>query len=228
MGYQWLLFDADGTLFDFDACEARAFARTLEEHGVPPDSSHLAHFREVSQACWDAFARGAMTSTALRIERFVRWQRRTGAGADPEALSGRYLQNLAQGTDLIAGAKRLLAGLSARFRFALITNGLSDVQRPRLAACEIGHHFEAVVISDEEGVAKPHPGLFEIAFARMDHPARHEVLMIGDNLAVDIRGGSDFGLDTCWFNPGRLPNSDDVAVTHEIRHLDELTLLLGG
>jgi phosphoglycolate phosphatase-like HAD superfamily hydrolase len=33
MKYRWLLFDADGTLFDYDRAEAMALAATFEQFG---------------------------------------------------------------------------------------------------------------------------------------------------------------------------------------------------
>ena len=34
MRYRYLLFDADGTLMDFDDAERQAFQRTFQEHGL--------------------------------------------------------------------------------------------------------------------------------------------------------------------------------------------------
>lgn len=60
------------------------------------------------------------------------------------------------------------------------------------------------------------------AFARMGKPAKSEVLMVGDSLTSDIRGGFDYGIDTCWYNPAGLPLQGAATPTYEIRRLDEL------
>jgi 2-haloacid dehalogenase len=56
----------------------------------------------------------------------------------------------------------------------------------------------------------------------MDQPRKSEVLMVGDSLTSDIKGGNDSGIDTCWFNPSGLPLQDGMEPTFEIRRMDEL------
>ena len=114
-----------------------------------------------------------------------------------------------------------------KVRLALITNGLKEVQRSRLAGSTIGDCFEAVVISDEVGAAKPDRAIFEIAFSRMNHPRNEQVLIVGDSLTSDIRGGADYGIDTCWFNPMRKPRDLDVESQYEISDLSELLDIVG-
>ena len=90
---------------------------------------------------------------------------------------------------------------------------------------EAGFSYEKLALarqySEEVGSAKPSPEIFDTAFARMGHPARGEVLIVGDSLTSDIQGGHDYGIDTCWFNPGGMAH-DGVPSTFEIRRLAEL------
>ena len=56
--YQWLLLDADNTLFDFDAAEEFALGR-LFCHYVLADTPELrAGYRAINSALWAAFDRG--------------------------------------------------------------------------------------------------------------------------------------------------------------------------
>jgi len=50
--------------------------------------------------------------------------------------------------------------------------------------------------------------------------------MIGDSLTSDMRGGIDYGIDTCWFNPTGNQNVLELPVTYEIRDLWALFYLL--
>ncbi|MCI0556101.1 MAG: HAD hydrolase-like protein, partial [Anaerolineae bacterium] len=63
---------------------------------------------------------------------------------------------------------------------------------------------------------------FDVAFERTGHPAKSDVLIIGDSLTSDIRGGVDYGIDTCWYNPISQARPDRLAITYEIRHLNQL------
>ncbi|NCA98324.1 MAG: HAD family hydrolase [Clostridia bacterium] len=56
---------------------------------------------------------------------------------------------------------------------------------------------------------------------------KYHSLIIGDSLTSDIKGGADFGIATCWFNPDGLANTTGVRVDHEIRTLDDIHQLVG-
>ena len=92
---------------------------------------------------------------------------RWGVKLDPVASSDRYIEHLGRGHFLINGAERLIKQLTGRYQLALITNGISTVQRPRLAASPLANSFDPVVISDEIGTAKPDPRYFDHAFKQM-------------------------------------------------------------
>jgi len=139
-------------------------------------------------------------------------------------VSQRYLRNLALGTDLLEGADAVVHGLLPDYRLALVTNGLQDVQRPRLLNSSLRDCFEHIFISEEIGAAKPTRTYFDAVFAALGQPAREKVLIIGDSLSSDMRGGLDYGIDTCWYNPKG--KSIDLPVTYQIRHLNQLAELL--
>ena len=46
-------------------------------------------------------------------------------------------------------------------------------------------------------------------------PPKAAVLMVGDSLTSDIRGGVDYGIDTCWFNPQGKAVSSDCQPTYD-------------
>jgi YjjG family noncanonical pyrimidine nucleotidase len=226
MKYQWLLLDADGTLFDYDRAEAVALERTFEQMGHEFQPGYAAAYRRINAGVWLAFERGETTQARLRTERFDRLFEAIGVKLDSERFSTHYLRNLAGGAYLLDGAEETIKALQGRVGLALITNGLADVQRPRLARSAIGQYFSALVISEEVGVAKPDPAIFEIAFERMGQPRKERVLIVGDSLTSDIQGGNGFGIDTCWFNPRQEPPRADLLARYEIGHLGELLGLL--
>ncbi len=235
MSYDWLLFDADNTLFDFDDAEAKALAHTFADFNLPYAPAVGETYHVINAEIWREFEQGRITSAQLRTERFARLFAALQAKVDAGAFSARYLRHLANGTRLIDGAEEVIGALNGyfdpaqhkRYHIALITNGLKDVQRPRLARSALANAFDAVIISDEEGVAKPDPALFDIAFARMGQPDKTAVLIIGDSLSSDIQGGINYGIDTCWYNPKGNPNPNGVTPTYEIGHLSQLLAISG-
>ena len=228
MKYKWLLFDADGTLFDYDRAEAAALRAAFEQTGHPFEPCFAEAYRRINGRIWLELEEGKITQKRLRTRRFELLFDDLGIDADPEATSARYLERLSRDTDLIDGAEGVLERLSRRAEMALITNGLQDVQRHRFARSTIRRFFRHLVISEEVGAAKPEPKIFDEAFRRMGHPRRSEVLMIGDSLSSDIQGGADYGLDTCWFNPRGTPRDREIDIRYEIRSLGELPSLVEG
>ena len=225
--YRWLLFDADGTLFDYDTAEATALVATWDGLGLARPAGLVAAYRRINAELWKLYEAGGISQPVLQVERFVRLLAELDGGAEPEVLSRDYLVQLARQTFLLPGARELLEWARDRFRLALITNGIPQVQRPRIRRSGFDRLFPVVVISGEEGVAKPSPAIFDIALRRMGGPEPREVLLIGDSLSSDVRGGVDYGIDTCWYNPAGLELGDGPEPQHEIRQLGELRAILG-
>lgn len=224
--YHWLLFDADGTLFDYEMAEAKALKATFMDFQLPYGPATTEKYREINHQIWQDFEHGLITSAALRTTRFERLFESVQVQADAAPFSARYLQHLANASDLMPGAENVIRKLKEHYRLAIITNGLKDVQYPRLEGSAIGAWFEVIAVSEEVGAAKPDPRFFEAAFQRMGQPPRETALVIGDSLSSDIRGGVYYGLDTCWFNPTGSTPDPEIQPTHQIARLDELLTLL--
>ncbi len=228
MKYKWLLLDADGTLFDYDRAEATALQRVFEQFGHEFQSAYAVAYQRINHEIWRQFEQGQISQDRLRTRRFELLFEAVDVESDPVEFSATYIQNLAEGAYLIDGAEEVVKSLVGRVGLVLITNGLKEVQRSRLARSTISDCFSDVVISDEIGAAKPDTRIFQVAFERMAHPKKADVLIVGDSLTSDIKGGNAYGIDACWFNPNRLVCDQDVEIRYEIRHLDELRVIVGA
>ena len=223
MRVEVILFDADGTLFDFQRAELQALRDAMASFDLACDDDvHPAAYARINRGLWQQLEQGHINGAQLKIERFRLFLASVDASIAPDAFSGEYLRRLAEGTFLIDGAEALLAALRSRFRLAIVTNGLAEVQRPRLARSAVGSSFEAVVVSEEVGVAKPDARIFQHALRELRHDDPSTVLMVGDSLASDIQGGCNAGIATCWFNPSRAANDTAIEPTFEIATLAEL------
>lgn len=224
--YTWIIFDADGTLFDFQHAEALALEKTPDQLGlqVPEDFSRTYH--EINESLWLSFEAGILRAQDVRTQRFKQLFERLSIASDSSAFSEAFLKNLIWESTFINGAESLLARLKNRISSVLLTNGFADVQRARVARLGLGDAFDHVIISEEVGVAKPDRAIFDIVFERMGRPDKGNVLIIGDSLSSDIQGGFDYGIDTCWFNPDNRANMTSIEPTYELRLLSEVTDLL--
>lgn len=226
MPYSWILFDADNTLFDFDRAEKSALANALNDAGVPTEDYMFGLYNTINKACWQDFEEGKISRQTLRTLRFERFFDEIGKDTDIPSFAINYLQYLAQGSFLYDGVEILLANLAETHKIGLITNGLKEVQRPRLERSGIQHLFNLVVVSDEVGASKPDAAFFDFAFLQMGKPGKEEAIVVGDSLSADIAGGNNYGLHTCWYNPERVANRLGITPTYEIHALEAIKTIL--
>ena len=220
--YPWLWFDADGTLFDYNRAEAAALRSTFDSLTLPFEDSYLDIYRKINHGLWQALERQEITQAVLRNRRFELLMEAIQVTGSPEQMSSTYVEQLSICWELIDGAYEILQALHEKSQIAIVTNGLQSVQRGRLAHSSIRSFINELIISEEIGAAKPGRAFFDAAFARCGHPAKSDVLIVGDSLTSDIQGGVDYGIDTCWYNPIGDPSPDDVVITFEIKYLREL------
>jgi 2-haloacid dehalogenase len=226
MRYKWLLFDADGTLFDFDRAEASALCKTLEQFGVPFTPERLTTYQRINNQLWRALEDGLITPGDLKVRRFESFFGELRLDLSPHSFSVAYLEQLGTCSELIAGAVEILRALHTRYQLAIVTNGLKAVQRSRLARSPIRDYIAEMVVSEEVGASKPDQAIFDAAFERIGRPLKSEALMIGDSLTSDMEGGYRYGVDTCWYNPTNRPQSVDLKITYQIGNLAELADIL--
>ena len=220
--YRHLLFDLDHTLLDSQESERLAYAHTMATIELADPDVHFDRYVAINRALWIAVEAGELQPGEVRHRRFEQFLADVGVDADPHAMAEAFVDGLGRFGELYDGARNVLETLAGRATLAMVTNGLSEVQRARIERLGLGDYFHTVVISSEVGVTKPRREIFDLAFTGLGHPGPDTALMIGDSLTSDIAGGRNFGIDTCWYNPGRLARTDDDAVTHEITELGDL------
>ena len=67
---------------------------------------------------------------------------------------------------------------------------------------------------------------FDKVFKEIGDMDRDTVLIVGDSLTSDIRGGNNAGIRTCWYNPEHAALIEGVHVDYEITDLHEVYDLL--
>lgn len=226
MRYPTLLFDLDHTLLDSDESERQAYAHTMATIGLDDPAAHFERYVTINREMWRAVEAGDIQPAEVRHRRFERFIAELGLDADPHEMADAFVWGLAHFGDLYPGARDVLESLAANATLAMITNGLSYVQRTRIERLGLDGYFHTVVISEEVGVTKPRGEIFDFAFAGLGEPRRSAALMIGDSLTSDIAGGRNSGLDTCWYDRGEKPVPEAATFTHRIVDLVELLPLV--
>ena len=225
MKHRLFLFDLDDTLLDFKASERLSFVRSMGELGLHGDIEPLfEQYQAINLALWRAFEAGTVSKDVLKVERFRRTFAGNGLDLDPAQASSLYLESLSETVVLVEGAQRLCERLAAAGEVGVITNGVHHIQHRRIASSGLGGHISFVATSEACGHAKPDSRFFEFSarMARARPFSRHETVIVGDRLDADILGANRFGIDSCWFNPGRLPKDTAALPTVEVVSLHEV------
>jgi 2-haloacid dehalogenase len=204
--YKSVFFDADDTLFDYPKAERSALLACLKEFHINCEPEiFLNAYRHHNHDMWQAFERGETDQATLRVERFRRLAVELNMTDLPlDRVSSYYLEALSSQTQLLPGALATVRKLAKKFPLALITNGIATVQNRRFAASPITRHFQAVVISEEVGIAKPDPRIFTPALQKIGLTPG-DVLYVGDSVSSDMAAARNAGMDFCWLNPKGVP-----------------------
>ena len=223
--FDWILFDADDTLLDFTSAEREAFSAMLVDFGLSAQEGYFSLYKACNHQAWQAYERGEIDAVDLRRKRFADFIASAGLSKaiDPLAMNTAYLENLIRHTSPLEGALEVLKTLQSRkVRMGIITNGLKEVQRPRIRRVGMEKFFDVVLVSDEIGLAKPDTRFFALAHEAMGLPDKGKVLVVGDSYASDITGAKNYAFPSCWFNPRAQPLPQPAVPDFEIRSLREL------
>ena len=226
INYQWILFDADHTLFDFDKASEEALSQALGEHGFQWSEGMYKDYKQINVQCWLEHERGLIDRDTLVYERFRRYFDHMQLDLDPVSTHQRYLGHLASKPYPNPGAVEVLSALKQKKKIGYITNGMTEVQRIRLHHIGWTSWFDLIVVAGEIGCSKPHKAYFDFVHQSISHPDKATVLVVGDSLSADIEGALDFGYHACWYNPECIPCPPEARPQHIIRHLDELTSIV--
>lgn len=234
MKYQLFLFDLDDTLLDFRASERLSFARTMASLGIdiaqdPPGGEALfARYQRFNAALWAELEQGRVSKDSLKVERFRRLFEAARIDADPVRAGDVYLEWLSQTVVLVDGARAACEILAGQGEIGIISNGIEHVQQRRIAVSGLADLIGFVATSEACGHAKPDVRIFEhaVRMARAFQPAR--TVIIGDRLEADVLGGNRFGIDSCWFNPGRHARNGTAVPTYEVTQLAALQACFAG
>ena len=232
-----LIFDLFGTLVFFDETRIRRIevggARlpvtvrdlAIELARVLPGVDALSFLHQLrltsSELATKKRLEGIELHTSVRFEMALR---RLGASEEAAMQLGRamalsHMDSLARAVVCPADRAPLLRQLSNNYRLGLLSN-FDDAATARRVLREAGldSFFDAIVISDEEGLRKPNSELFDRTCTRLGADAARS-LYVGDTLVEDIEGATGAGLRAVWIHANAQDISPAVATLPDVRDL---------
>ncbi len=238
MNYKLVLIDLDDTLFDYPKTEKTAFRNTFEELGffVESDLEYAKkeeiyekikdRYKDVNLQLWKDLEKGAVDKDRLKVVRFEKIIEEFDLKYDPYEMSELYLKKLGEGIFPFEATEKLCEYLHSKYKVGIVTNGIKEVQYSRIENSEIAKDIDKIIISDEVGVNKPDKRIFEYAMNYFEIMDKSEVIMIGDSLGADIKGGQNAGIDTCWVNLRNNVNDTGIIPKYEVNKLEKLFEIL--
>ena len=222
--YTCLLFDADNTLLDFDAAERKALAETLLHYELPHDEAALDTYHQVNRRLWDSLAKGELNKNKLFSVRFGQYLKAMGLpdNGKTREMNEFYEAQLATHADTLPGALTALDELAEVATLAVVSNGAYKVQNARITDSGIARYLDGVYISEKVGASKPAAKIFDAALRDLGLTDRSRVLVVGDDLLADIRGGQAAGLDTCWVNLDGRENDTGIQPKYTVGSYEAL------
>ena len=220
-GTEMCVFDAYGTLFDFNSAVARHRA------AIGPKADALSEMWRSKQIQY-TWLRNSMGA-------YAKFWQVTGEAldhclaahgvADPgvrDKLMAAYLA-----LDPFSEVPAMLDRLKrAGMRLAILSNGNPEMLDPMVAASSLAGRFEAVLSVDAARVFKPDPRVYRLVEARCG--VRPDKVCFLSSNCWDAHGAAHFGFSTVWVNRGGAPDDNlPGALAAEIRDLSHLPALLG-
>lgn len=219
---RYLLFDADQTIWDFNATEKIGLRIVFESSFLPFSEEMIDAYMVGNLLCWRDYEDGKLTLDELEVKRwrlfFERIGKTDGNAVEAAAL---FKESLAHNGLLLPGAEDFLRSIAKRPK-SLVTNGIAYIQRQRLKDTGCDRYFDNIFISSELGWHKPQKELFESVLSSLKK-TKDECVMIGDSIHSDIEGALNAGIDSIYLN---FDGKRSDKATWSVSSYDELRALI--
>ena len=206
--YDYILFDLDRTLLDFDASEKHALDKIYAQYFSDlPKTKFMDIFHEINTNCWKIFEIGKYTLSDVRNKRFqILLTRLKIQNLDPHKIEKDYELYLAEKADWLPETKEHFLKIAENYNTAIITNGYQLVQGARIKNSGIEDVVDHIFTSESIGHSKPSPLYFKYVFGKMKiHPQGIKILIVGDSLSSDYQSALNIKADFCWVNQKAQP-----------------------
>jgi 2-haloacid dehalogenase len=226
--YTVLFWDLDDTLLDFKKCEKNALLKSFAKYGRSVGEDVVSLYSKINESYWKRLELGEVTRQELLVGRFrTLFDTLLIRELDPVQFRLTYNEELSASAFLFEDAWEVVAACrNLGLRQYVVTNGVTDTQKSRMHLSKLEQLMDGLFISEEIGAEKPSAAFFDKVFAMLGEVDRKQVLLIGDSLSSDMKGGKNAGIATCWYNPKKKTADREIPVNYEIRSLSDVLALV--
>lgn len=217
-----ILWDVDNTLLDFAYSQRHALAECFQSIGREMTQQELALYVQINDEYWRRLELGEVTKKQLLTGRFVLLFQKLGIeGVDVDEFRKRYQNGLGTIYAYLDDSLTICKDLRGRMRQYVITNGVTSTQKNKLALSGFADVMDGIFISEEIGSPKPQKPFFDYCLNHIHEKDKSRILIVGDSLTSDIKGGIQAGIPTCWYR--KTAGVMDIALGADSRPDYEIT-----
>jgi YjjG family noncanonical pyrimidine nucleotidase len=223
-----LLWDVDGTLLDFLKAEYESIKQCFEVFDLGKCTDEMVErYSIINKKYWEMLERGEITKPEVLVGRFTEFFETEGIDTSiASSFNKEYQNRLGETIVFCDDSYELIKEFKKEYKQYGVTNGTKIAQDKKLSKSGLIHLFDDVFISEVVGVEKPGIAFFEYVWDRIGTYEKNEIMIIGDSLTSDMKGGNNAGIKTCWYNPKKAVNDKGVHVDYEIDNLQLLPEIL--
>lgn len=223
--YEAIFFDLDDTLFDYNLGEEYALKMALKDRGIGFGSEYINLFRSINRSIWSDLKMFSSINN-LYNERFIRFSKEICEDVKWKDLRSKY-DYYSSKPFLIDGAEDICSRLSKICSLYITTNGPLKIRKKRLKVSRISKYFKGIYSAEMLGSYKPNKRFFDLIINDLDINDRGTVLIVGNSVDTDVRGGENAGIDTCFFERATVNETSSVKPTYTINNLCEIEDIIG-
>lgn len=229
MAYNCVLLDFDETLVSFNRSEKIAITKVYNKYNIPVTEENIAFYHTENEKLWRDFEKGKIKKKDIERTRFAKVVDHFDiTGVTGDQMNRDYVNYLKNSAILLDGAIEFLEDIEDYTTIAIVTNGIDAVQQNRLKLSRVIDFADGVFTSEKVGYNKPDKRIFTIALKTLGIENTKKVLVVGDNLQSDIKGGINAGLDTCWVNFANAENTTNIKPTYTALDFTQLKMIILG
>lgn len=223
-----ILWDMDDTLLDFLYSEKYAITKCFRSVGQEITEEQIARYSQINKGFWKRYELGEVTREQLLSGRFQQlFQEYDIRDIDLKSFQKEYEEALGSVVSHKDDSLTICKSLHGHVRQYVVTNGITATQRNKLKLAGFLETMDDVFVSEEVGTPKPGREFFDHCLERVEEKDLSRILIVGDSLSSDIRGGIQAGIATCWYRPDEAINDTPYKPDYEISDLHMIYEILG-
>jgi putative hydrolase of the HAD superfamily len=214
-----IIFDLDNTILDRTST-FRSFTNTLLNHYFGHLDATQNLFDRIIQLDQDGYK--DKQELFLELLEELPWAEKPELAELLTFYSTEYVKNAV----LMEHAREVIRHAKRKYKVGLITNGRSFIQFGKIDQLGIRNEFDLIIVSEEAGVKKPDPAIFELAIQQLNLRP-DQCIFIGDHPEKDIEGAAKVGMNTIWIEVNQSWREGlNAKPLHQIVKLEELLELI--